>query len=47
MLTLWRWVPVRSKVLIDNISMLYDKGKINGASNYSTKRGLVGTWFDL
>jgi N-acetyl-anhydromuramyl-L-alanine amidase AmpD len=30
----------KSKVLIDNMSMLYDKGKINGALDYSTKRRL-------
>ena len=28
---LWRWVQVKQKVLIDNMSMLYDKGKIDGA----------------
>ena len=30
----------KSKVLVDNIAMLYDKGKINGGANYSTKRCL-------
>ena len=30
----------KSKVLVDNMAMLYDKGKINGAVNYSTKRCL-------
>ena len=28
----------KSKVLIDNISMLYDNGKINGVANCGTKR---------
>ena len=28
----------KSKVLIDNIAMLYDAGKINGVSNCGTKR---------
>ena len=27
----------KSKVLVDNMAMLYDKGKINAALNYSTK----------
>ena len=26
----------KTKVLIDNLAMLYDKGKVNGALNYST-----------
>ena len=30
----------KSKVLVDNMAMLYDKGKINGGVNYSTKRCL-------
>ena len=30
----------KSKVLVDNMAMLYDKGKINAALNYSTKRCL-------
>ena len=34
----------KSKVLIDNISMLYDKGKINGALIVAPK-GVVGTWY--
>ena len=34
----------KSKVLIDNISMLYDVGKINGAVIVAPK-GVVGTWY--
>ena len=34
----------KSKVLIDNIAMLYDKGKINGALIVAPK-GVVGTWY--
>ena len=34
----------KSKVLLDNISMLYDKGKINGALIVAPK-GVVGTWY--
>ena len=34
----------KSKVLIDNISMLYDKGKIDGALIVAPK-GVVGTWY--
>ena len=34
----------KSKVLIDNISMLYDAGKINGAVIVAPK-GVVGTWY--
>ncbi len=33
----------KSKVLIDNIAMLYDKGKINGALIVAPK-GVIGTW---
>ena len=35
----------KSKVLIDNMSMLYDKGKINGALIIAPK-GVVGTWYN-
>ena len=35
----------KSKVLIDNISMLYDKGKINAALIIAPK-GVVKTWYD-
>ena len=35
----------KSKVLIDNIAMLYDKGKINGALIIAPK-GVVGTWYN-
>src|SRR5210317_1752384 len=35
----------KSKVLIDNISMLYDKGKINGALIVAPK-GVYKNWFD-
>ena len=39
MAILWKWVPVKSKVLIDNMAMLYDKGRINRfGAHYSTKR---------
>ena len=34
----------KSKVLLDNISMLYDKGKINGALIVAPK-GVIGTWY--
>ena len=34
----------KSKVLVDNIAMLYDKGKINGALIIAPK-GVVGTWY--
>ena len=33
-----------TKVLIDNLAMLYDKGKINGALIVAPK-GVVGTWY--
>ena len=36
----------KSKVLIDNIAMLYDKGKINGALIVAPK-GVYQNWFDL
>ena len=35
----------KSKVLIDNISMLYDKGKINGALIIAPK-GVYKNWYD-
>ncbi len=35
----------KSKVLIDNIAMLYDKGKINGALIIAPK-GVYKTWHD-
>ena len=35
----------KTKVLIDNMSMLYDRGKINGALIIAPK-GVIGTWFN-
>ncbi len=35
----------KTKVLIDNMSMLYDKGSINGALIVAPK-GVVGTWYN-
>jgi len=35
----------KSKVLIDNVSMLYDKGKINGLLLVAPK-GVYKNWFD-
>ena len=35
----------KTKVLIDNLAMLYDKGKINGALIIAPK-GVVGTWYN-
>jgi SNF2 family DNA or RNA helicase len=35
----------KTKVLIDNMSMLYDKGKINGALIVAPK-GVVKTWYE-
>ena len=35
----------KSKVLLDNIAMLYDKGKINGALIVAPK-GVYKNWFD-
>ena len=35
----------KSKVLVDNIAMLYDKGKINGALIIAPK-GVYRTWLD-
>ena len=34
----------KTKVLIDNMSMLYDKGKVDGALIVAPK-GVIGTWF--
>jgi len=34
----------KTKVLIDNIAMLYDRGKIDGALIISPK-GVMGTWY--
>ena len=34
----------KSKVLLDNIAMLYDQGKINGALIIAPK-GVIGTWY--
>ena len=45
MLILWKWEQVKTKVLIDNMAMLYDHGKIDGALIIAPK-GVVGTWFD-
>jgi hypothetical protein len=44
LLILWKWVPVNLKYLIDNISMLYDKGKINGALIIAPK-GVYKNWY--
>ena len=33
----------KTKVLIDNMAMLYDKGKIDGALIIAPK-GVIGTW---
>ena len=35
----------KTKVLIDNVAMLYDKGKINGALIVAPK-GVIGTWYN-
>jgi len=35
----------KSKVLLDNMAMLYDRGKINGALIVAPK-GVIGTWYD-
>ncbi len=35
----------KTKVLIDNLSVLYDKGKINGALIVAPK-GVIGTWYN-
>ena len=36
----------KTKVLIDNMSMLYDQGKIDGALIIAPK-GVMGTWYFL
>ena len=35
----------KTKVLIDNMAMLYDRGKINGALIIAPK-GVIGTWYN-
>ena len=35
----------KTKVLIDNLAMLYDKGRVNGAVIVAPK-GVVGTWYN-
>ena len=35
----------KSKVLLDNIAMLYDRGKIDGALIIAPK-GVIGTWYN-
>ena len=35
----------KTKVLIDNLAMLYDKGKVNGALIIAPK-GVVKTWYE-
>ncbi len=35
----------KTKVLIDNMSMLYDKGKIDGALIVAPK-GVIKTWYE-
>jgi SNF2 family DNA or RNA helicase len=35
----------KSKVLLDNMALLYDRGKINGALIVAPK-GVIGTWYD-
>ena len=35
----------KTKVLIDNLAMLYDKGRVNGALIVAPK-GVVGTWYN-
>jgi SNF2 family DNA or RNA helicase len=35
----------KTKVLIDNLAMLYDKGKVNGALIIAPK-GVIGTWYN-
>ena len=34
----------KTKVLIDNLAMLYDKGKVDGALIVAPK-GVIGTWY--
>ena len=35
----------KTKVLIDNLAMLYDKGKVDGALIVAPK-GVIGTWYN-
>jgi len=42
---LWKMGTGKTKVLIDNLAMLYDKGKVNGALIVAPK-GVVGTWYN-
>ena len=35
----------KSKVLLDNMAVLYDQGKINGALIIAPK-GVIGTWYN-
>ena len=35
----------KTKVLIDNLALLYDKGKVDGALIIAPK-GVVGTWYN-
>jgi len=35
----------KTKVLIDNAAMLYDKGKVNGILIVAPK-GVIGTWYN-
>ena len=35
----------KTKVLIDNLAMLYDKGKVDGALIIAPK-GVIGTWYN-
>ena len=35
----------KSKVLLDNMAVLYDQGKINGALIVAPK-GVIGTWYN-
>jgi len=41
----WKWGTGKTKVLIDNAAMLYDRGKINGALIIAPK-GVIGTWYN-
>ena len=42
--TLWKWGTGKTKVAIDNIAMLYDNGKINGALIIAPK-GVYKNWY--
>ena len=35
----------KTKVLIDNLAMLYDKGRVDGALIVAPK-GVIGTWYN-